>query len=66
MCLCLRFGLVLVTEGDDKLDGRTDAAIGIARAFYFIHSDDGPNAAFTFLTKVHSTDFTTKVLFLAW
>lgn len=50
-----RFGLVLVTEADDKVDGRTNAAVGMARAFYFINNDDSSDAAFTFLTKVRFT-----------
>ncbi|XP_028405524.1 UDP-glucose:glycoprotein glucosyltransferase 1-like isoform X2 [Dendronephthya gigantea] len=51
----IRFGLVLVTEVDDNdVDGRSDAAVGIARSFYFIANDDGPDAAFIFLTKLYA------------
>lgn len=46
---------MLVTEAEDKVDGRTNAAVGIARAFYFINNDDSSDAAFTFLTKVQFT-----------
>lgn len=43
-----------MTEADgDNIDGRKDAAVGIARSFYFIANDDGPDAAFVFLTKVN-------------
>jgi hypothetical protein len=47
-----RFGLVLVNEAEENVDGRTNAAVGIARAFYFINNDDGSDAAFAFITKV--------------
>ncbi|CAB3984374.1 UDP-glucose:glyco glucosyltransferase 1-like [Paramuricea clavata] len=50
----IRFGLVVVTETDDNVDGRTDAAVGIARAFYFINNDDGPDAAFAFVTRLYA------------
>ena len=53
---------MLVTEAEDKVDGRTNAAVGIARAFYFINNDDSSDAAFTFLTKVRFTS--TKFLIL--
>lgn len=47
-----RFGILFVTEADENIDGKINAAVGIARAFYFINNDESSAAAFAFLTKV--------------
>ncbi|XP_046852680.1 UDP-glucose:glycoprotein glucosyltransferase 1-like isoform X2 [Xenia sp. Carnegie-2017] len=49
----IRFGILFVTEADDNIDGTLNAAVGIARAFYFINNDESSAAAFAFLTKLY-------------
>ena len=49
-----RIGLSLVTSAplNDEVDAKTDAAVGIARAFSFISSDKDTHQAFDWLIKV--------------
>lgn len=49
-----RIGLSLVANAplNDEVDAKTDAAVGIARAFSFISSDKDTRQAFDWLIKV--------------
>lgn len=52
-----RIGLSLVANAplDVEVDAKTDAAVGIARAFSFISSDKDTRQAFDWLIKVSSS-----------
>ena len=47
-----RFGLCLVADVPVDVDAKTDAAVGITRAFSFIVADKDPRQAFDWLLQV--------------
>ena len=54
LLLFYRFGIVLVVDEPEDSNGRTNVAVGLARAFYFIKNDENSESAFKFLSQAYA------------